>query len=708
MACTNNDQPSIAPVRPVTDTYFGVKVTDPYRYMENMDDTVFLKWMQEYAEYSRGMLDDISGREELIDWFHHLDQRKSDKIYGLKIVSTGRYFYLKLTPEDEVGKLYYRDGYEEEEQLLYDPAAYNDGTGANFVIGNIHPDFKGDRIGISVAPDGSESLTMIIMDVASGKLLPDKISHVFGSVSWLRDGTGLIYGKANTDDIHDPNRLLGTKIYYHKLGTTQQEDQVVFSSEKYPEIGRRPEEIAQLLYDHYENDFYLLLSTVERYLKLYRAEMDAFDPGKRFDWKPLIGREDQVQDFYTKDDELYVYTAKDASGFQILKTSKINPDIPNAEIVVPEPGTGMISGFAFTSEAMYYKLKINGVQERLFRIPAGTNISEEVPLPAQAGTLGIRTRNHKFDDIWISITGWTIDGKRYRYHPSRGEFTHEPLSSVANFPEYSTLVVEELMVPSHDGVLVPLSVIYKEGTKMDGSAPLLMTGYGAYGISLTPWFNPYMLTWTLKGGIYAVAHVRGGGELGDAWRLAGHKTTKPNTWKDFIACAEYLTAEKYTSVDQLAIYGSSAGGILIGRSVTERPDLFAAAVPIVGVMNTLRAEQSPNGPVNAPEYGTVMDSTECMALIEMDAYLHVEDNVAYPAMLITAGFNDPRVIVWQPAKFAARMQAANGSSEPILFDVDYSSGHGVGDTKSKKFEDVADLLSFTLWQTGHDEFTLQD
>lgn len=707
-ACANNEQPSLAPVRPVTDTYFGVKVTDPYRYMENMDDTVFLKWMQEYAEYSRGMLDDISGRQELIEWFHVLDQRKSDKLYGLKITDTGRYFYLKLTPEDEVGKLYYRDAYEKEEQLLYDPAAFNDGTGANFVIGNIHPDFKGERIGISVAPDGSESLTMIIMDVATGKLLPDKISQVFGSVSWLRDGTGLIYGKANTDDIHDPNRLLGTKIYYHKLGSTQQEDQVVFSSELYPEIGRRPEEIAQLLYDHYENDFYLLLSTVERYLKLYRAEMDTFDPEKRFDWKPLIARKDQVQNFYTKNDELYVYTAKGAPGFQILKTSKINPELPNAEIVVPEPETGMISGFAFTSEAMYYKLKINGVQERLFRIPTGTNIAEEVPLPAQAGTLGIRTRNHKFDDIWISITGWTMDGKRYRYHPSSGEFTHEPLSSVANFPEYADLVVEELMVPSHDGVLVPLSVIYQEGTKMDGSAPVLMTGYGAYGISMTPWFNPYMLTWTLKGGIYVVAHVRGGGELGDAWRLAGHKTTKPNTWKDFIACAEYLTSEKYTTVEQLAIYGGSAGGILIGRSITERPDLFAAAVPMVGVMNTLRAEQSPNGPVNAPEYGTIMDSTECMALIEMDAYLHVEDNVAYPATLITAGFNDPRVIVWQPAKFAARMQAANGSSEPILFDVDYSSGHGVGDTKSKKFEDIADLLSFALWQTGHDEFTLKD
>jgi prolyl oligopeptidase len=257
-------------------------------------------------------------------------------------------------------------------------------------------------------------------------------------------------------------------------------------------------------------------------------------------------------------------------------------------------------------------------------------------------------------------------------------------------------------------VLVPLSLIYRKGLAMNGTAPVLLNGYGAYGISLTPYFNPYILTWTLEGGIYAVAHVRGGGEMGDAWRLAGHKTTKPNTWKDFIACAEFLAAERYTSPEKLAVFGGSAGGILIGRALTERPELFAAAIPMVGIMNPLRAEQSPNGPVNAPEFGTVKDSAECMALMEMDAYLHVEDDEDYPATLITAGFNDPRVIVWQPAKFAARLQAANSSGGPILFEVDYASGHGVGDTKSKSFEDIADLLTFALWQTGNKEFVLTD
>lgn len=195
--------------------------------------------------------------------------------------------------------------------------------------------------------------------------------------------------------------------------------------------------------------------------------------------------------------------------------------------------------------------------------------------------------------------------------------------------------------------------------------------------------------------------------MGDQWYKGGYKTTKPNTWKDLIACAEYLVKENYTSPKKIAIYSASAGGILIGRALTERPDLFAAVIPEVGCLNTLRGEESPNGPINAPEFGTVKDSVECMALIEMDSYLKIKDGVKYPATLITAGMNDPRVIAWQPAKFAARLQAANTSDKPILFYTDFEAGHGIGNTKTKAFENLADVLSFAFWQTGHPDFQLK-
>jgi prolyl oligopeptidase len=281
------------------------------------------------------------------------------------------------------------------------------------------------------------------------------------------------------------------------------------------------------------------------------------------------------------------------------------------------------------------------------------------------------------------------------------------MSTIAEYPEYEGLVVEEILVPSHDGEEVPLSIIYREGTSLDGTAPTMIYGYGAYGISETPGFGPGFLLWAHEGGILTVAHVRGGGEKGYAWYEAGKKTTKPNTWKDLIACAEYLVDNRYASPGHIAINGGSAGGILIGRAMTERPDLFAAAIPEVGVMNPLRAEETPNGPVNAAEFGTVQDSVEALALMEMDSYLKLRDGTDYPATLVTAGMNDPRVIAWQPAKFAARLMAANASENPILLWVDFESGHGIGNTKSKQFESAADRLAFGLWRTGHPGFEFE-
>lgn len=701
--CKMGNKPSLAPEHVVTDTYYGIQVEDPYRYMENMDDTLFLDWMKVYADYTRGVLDGIPGRQGLIEKMKEFDQRNSDRIYSLLIIESGRYFYMKMTPEDETGKLFVREGYEGKEKLLYDPASYRADGGMNYAISSVYPSIEGQKVAIAVSPNGSESNTVIILDLESGKLHREEIVQLLGHVSWIPGGKGFVYLKSNSDDVHDPSRLLNTKVYYHEVGTDQSADRLVFSAEMAPGVNIRPEELPGIRYDHHNNEMLLMLYTVERYIKLYHAEGNPATGGT-VKWRQIIKAEDRVQKYYILDDDLYLYTAKDASNFKLLRTSKSAPDITGAAVVIPEPGDAMISGFAFTREAIYYKLNYSGVEEKLFCLPFGQEVAQPVGLPAVAGTLGLASRGHRFDDLWVIITGWTMDGKRYRYEMAENRFIPEPLSSQPEYPEYKDLVVKQLMAESHDGTMVPLSVIFKEGTPLDGSAPLIMTGYGAYGISRKPMFNPFLMIWTLKGGIYSVAHVRGGGELGDAWRLAGHKTTKPNTWKDFIACAEYLVHNDYTDPKHLAVYGGSAGGILIGRSITERPDLFAAATSMVGVMNTLRLEESPNGPVNAPEFGTVKDSVECMALIEMDSYLHIEDGVDYPATLVTAGFNDPRVIVWQPAKFAARLQAANGSRNPILFEVDYTSGHGVGDTKTKSFEDLADLFAFSLWQTGHPEF----
>jgi prolyl oligopeptidase len=281
-------------------------------------------------------------------------------------------------------------------------------------------------------------------------------------------------------------------------------------------------------------------------------------------------------------------------------------------------------------------------------------------------------------------------------------FTKSPFNSAIDYPGFENLTTEELEVPGHDGAMIPLSIIHRKDLKRDGSTPCILEGYGAYGISYTPTFSTRRSI-ALHGAIIAYAHVRGGSEKGEAWYRAGFKTTKPNTWKDFISCAEYLVKNKYTSAEHLAGTGTSAGGILITRAITDRPDLFAAAICNVGCANALRLEFFANGPVNTPEFGTVANEEECAALYEMDGVQHVRAGTKYPAVLGVGGWNDPRVPVWQPGKFVAAVQAASTSGRPAFMMVNYDNGHFT-EEKIVTFRNFAAQFGFALWQTGHPEF----
>jgi prolyl oligopeptidase len=253
----------------------------------------------------------------------------------------------------------------------------------------------------------------------------------------------------------------------------------------------------------------------------------------------------------------------------------------------------------------------------------------------------------------------------------------------------------------HDGVKIPLSIIYKKGLKRNGSAPMLLEAYGAYGIKLDPVFISRWLPWMDVGGVFAVGHVRGGGELGEDWHLAGQKLTKPNTWRDTISCAEYLISQNYTSKRTLAVIGGSAGGITVGRFMTERPDLAAVVIDQVGVSDALRSEFSPNGPPNIPEFGTVTNEVGFKGLYAMDAYQHVKDGVKYPSVLLSTGLHDPRVSSWEPTKMTARLQAATASKNPVLLRVEADAGHGIGSTRAQRDQETADVMAFILCRTGN-------
>lgn len=708
--CTSKDTkklPPLAPVKPVVDDYFGTKITDQYRYMEDLKDTSVQRWFKQQADYSRGILNSIPGRQALIDKMKEFDGRKSSRIFYVQITDNDRYFYLKQTPADETGKLYFRDGFNGKESLLFDPLTYSTDTTKKYTISTISPSYDGSKVAFDVAPNGSESSEMLTMDMKTLKLFPEKIDRCWvSSASWLPDDGGFLYNRLQSSDVHQIDRLKNSKSFLHRLGTDPSTDKEIFSGVKYPELGIKPEQFPLVIYDKDSKYIFGYLATVDNRLNVFYAPYSELTKD-RINWKRLFKPEDDVYNFSTTENEIYFYTPKGAANFKILKTSLLNPDLSKAELVVPEDTQRKLNYFSLNKDGLYYTLSENGVKEKLFFLPKGENTGKEIELPFAAGSLGLSVKGLNFSDVWVYIMGWTSDYKRYRYSSEKKEFTLENLSSTAEYPEYADLTAEELMVTSHDGVQVPLSIVYKKGIKKDGKNPVFFYGYGAYGSSMSPFFSPGFLLWTNGGGILAVAHVRGGGELGDQWYKGGYKTTKPNTWKDLIACAEYLVKENYTAPGKIAINSASAGGILIGRAMTERPDLFAAAIPQVGCLNAVRMEESPNGPGNAPEFGTIKDSVECMALLEMDALHHIKDGVKYPATLITAGMNDPRVTAWEPGKFAARLQAANASDKPILFFTDYDAGHGMGNTKTKSFESMADVFSFAFWQTGNPDYQVK-
>ena len=699
----------VAPSEPVSETYFGTTIQDDYRNLENLEDSLVLKWFQEEGKFADNILNKISGREALIEKMMSYDQRKSYKVNNIRITESDEYFFLKQGADEDVARLFYRKNFGSEDELLYDPKSFKPESGNTYVINYLKPSWDGSYLAVAMTHSGAEISEMIIIDMKTRKPLSEIIDHCWpsdgGGVSWLPDNSGFMYLHYPEIDHTSDQFLKDMKSVLYKIGDDPKTLNVLLSRETQPELKLSPQDfpIAAL---QSKNDKYVFgfIGGATAYYDCYYAEVKDLESGK-LQWKPLFKKEDKIGGGIFKGDDFVFMSAIKAPNFRILKTSIVNADFANPEVLVEEKEDEVLRTFGFTSDGMYYTSIKNGVEGKLYH--KNKSKETEISLPGGSGRVNIEFKGPDFPDVWVSSMGWKNDFIRYKYDFSKKEFIKENLTPEADYPEFKDFVVKEILVPGHDGEEIPLSIIHKKDVELNGKNPTLLLGYGSYGVSYRPFFSTSRLTWVEEGGVFCVAHVRGGGEKGDKWYQAGKKTTKPNTWKDLISCTEYMIDKGYTSKDKTVIHGGSAGGILIGRAMTERPDLFAVAIPEVGMMNPLRNEVTPNGPNNTKEFGISTDAIECKALIEMDSYLHIEKDTEYPATLITTGMNDPRVIAWQPGKFAAKLQALNGSEKPIVFHVDYESGHGINDTKSKEFEQLANVYSFALWQVGHPKYTLE-
>jgi prolyl oligopeptidase len=681
----------------VTDTYFGKTYTDPYRWLENLKDKETEAWFKAQAELTDRLLAKIPAREALVEEWMGLDKLKP-ATYGDIAYESGRFFYKKTLGGENVGKLCFREGWGGPEKLLFDPGAYK--AGVVTTIESILPSWDGKYVLLGFSSGGAEYSELRVLDVASDTLLPDSMYPSMGPTGWAPDSKSFFYDMGKVTDIRSPEIELNRKTKWHKLGAAVASDTDIFSNESDPELKISAKEMPSAgIPESYPDYIVGSVGTVQNEMRIFYARASELNNGK-IKWDALCQPSDNlVRGFEFHNQSIYAITHTDAPKYKVVRTSVRHPDWAHAETVVPE-ASDSIEAIVKTP---HYLLIVysNGVTGRLVKYDFGSGKTSEVKLPL-SGTLSVECPDWKSDRCLVSITSWTVPRKTYDYDAENDTFAQSAFDSSATYPGFENLVSEEVEAPSYDGTMVPLSIIHQKGIPMDGSHSCILEGYGAYGNSYTPYFSVrYSLA--KRGIVLAFAHVRGGSEKGEAWYKAGFKTTKPNTWKDFIACAEYLVKQGYTSPAKLGGTGTSAGGILISRAITDRPDLFGAAICNVGCADALRLEFSPNGPVNTPEFGTVADPAECQALYEMDGVQHVRQGVKYPAVMGVAGWNDPRVAPWQPGKFIAALQRASASGKPALLKVNYDNGHFT-EEKIVTFKNFAGQAAFLLWQTGHPDF----
>jgi prolyl oligopeptidase len=693
-----------APVRPVTDVYFGTAVVDNYRYMENLDDPEVQAWMKSQADYTRATLDTLPGRDALLQRIHALNNADVGRRGFIR--RGKRYFYRIVEPGAQQPKLYYRDGLNGEEHLLLDPSTLGIGSKTHYALDFYTPSWDGRFVAYGISAGGSEESVLHVLEVQNGKALEDAIDRTSNSiVAWRTDNKSFFYLRyaRRTPELRANEMMYNARTYLHTLGVrgSGDGDPVVFGRGVAEQV-MVPEGQVTFIVLAPESPFAVAVANHnadDNPSTLYVAPLAAIN-GSRTPWRKFADVEDGVTEFHLRGDQLYFLSQHGASRFRLLRTSLSHPDVAHSEVIVAE-GHGVLTNFSVAADGLYVRER-DGAVSRLRRVSWDGKDSRSVPLPFEGSIQGPVT-DARQPGALFNIQGWVQPTRIFNYDPDTNSTTDTGLIPPSSL-DLSQFEAEEVFAVSYDGTRIPLSILRKKGLKLDGSHPTILSGYGSYGRSIEPVFSPTALAWLERGHVLAIAHVRGGGEYGEDWHRDGQKLTKLNTIFDFIACAQYLVDQHYTARKFLAGRGGSAGGITVGGALTWRPGLFAVILDQVGVSDTLRMEITPNGPPNISEFGSVQTEEGFHALYAMGAYYHVHDDTAYPAVLFTTGANDPRVAPWQVTKMAARVQAASRSGRPVLLRVDYDAGHGIGSMMSQYEIETADLESFALWQMEDPEF----
>ena len=687
--------PPLAPQRPVTNTYFGTAVVDPFRWMEEISSPEMQQWLKAQSEYARATLTGLPVRPPLLKELRQLDSTL-DGFPGALNQAGARYFYLRTPPPTDVYQLFMRDGLNGPENLLLDPQTLGSSGTDHPRLYFYHPAPDGKHVVCPVSRGGSEDLVLRTLEVDSRQLVDQPIEQA-SFTGWLPDSRGFFYSRLRPPTAGLPAGATGEpEVCLHRLGTNIENDRRIFGFDMVTNFP--PGKSFSPSLHAAPGSSYLVAEVrhgVGPYCELYLAPLAACAEA-RIPWRPVCHFADEIMELAMDGDDLLLHSRKHAPGGQWLQVPCADPDIARAMVLLPEP-RGISGSLSVASDALYTTMRENQVNH-LLQIPRDRpGESREIPLPV-VGSISRIISDPRRSGIILALVSWSEPSAYYAYDPVADTFRKIQMPG-DQAAKAEPLDVRQVSVASADGTQVPLTILCRPGLPRDARRPTLLFGYGAYGAAQGPGFELSRVPWFERGGVYAIAHVRGGGELGPAWQLAGQGSRKLNGVADFIACAEYLIAAGYTSPRKLAARSLSAGGVLVGRALTERPDLFQAVVIEAGALDALRFDATPNGPPNIPEWGSVQTPAGFAALQAMSPYEHIQPGTPYPAVLLTTGINDHRVEPWQPAKLAARLAAATSSGRPILLSVNYDDGH-FQTSLSSFYEHEADIWSFLLWQLG--------
>ena len=678
MTKTNNYPPARKSNQ--VDDYHGVKVADPYRWLEDLDSEETRQWVEAENKLTFSFLNSIPERAGIRDRLTKLwDYEK----YGVPFKEGNRYFYTRNSGLQNQSVLYTVNTLDAQPQEVLDPNVLSaDGTVA---VSGMEASHDGKLLAYSLSASGSDWQEWKVRDVATGKDLSDDLKWVkFSGVSWTRDGKGFFYSRYDepkSETLKATNYF--QKIYYHKLGTPQAEDVLVYE---------RPDQKEWLFAGSVTEDGnYLIINVSEGTdvkSRIYYKDLNAKDA-------PVVKLLDDFDAAYTfvgnEGTRFWFQTDLQASRGKVIEIDVAKPERSNWKVIVPESKETLQGTTLVNHKFVLNYLKDAYTQVKIYDTTG--KFVNEIAFPGIGTAEGFGGKASD-KETFYAFTGFTTPTTIYRYDFTTGKSTIFRQPKVDFNP--NDFETKQVFYTSKDGTKVPMFITYKKGLKLDGNNPTYLYGYGGFNISLTPGFSVGNLVWMEMGGVYAQPNLRGGGEYGEEWHQAGTKLKKQNVFDDFIAAAEWLIANKYTSTPKLAIGGGSNGGLLVGAALTQRPDLFGAAIPAVGVMDMLRFQLFTIGWAWVSDYGSSANPDEFKALYAYSPLHNIKPGTSYPPTLITTADHDDRVWPGHSFKFAATLQAAQAGDAPILIRIETKAGHGAGKPTSKLIDEVADRWAFLV------------